>query len=181
MPRGRPRPLSSTIRLQEYSYRRRQFCASFDESKTSFYNTRYCARAPTNSHQRYAFLCQPQQQQQKHYHDRTARSLVPLRKGEVIRFQLEPNSKWEKAKAVDAHTAPRSYIVETRNGKQYRRNRRYLRKTNETAFSTNDAQVENLMPMSADGEPSLDRVNTNNLRVAADALLIKTLVIKLKH
>ena len=89
---------------------------------------------------------QRQQQHQKRYYDKTASSLSPLRKGEIVRFKYDPNSKWEKAKVVQAHVTPRSYIIETKDGVQYRRNRRHLRRTSEPPFDTTEAQIENFMP-----------------------------------
>ena len=87
---------------------------------------------------------QRQQQHQKRYYDKTARSLSPLQKGEIARFKLDPNSKWTKGKVVQPHVTPRSYIIETKDGTQYRRNRRHLRQSNEPPFDT--TEIENLMP-----------------------------------
>ena len=90
---------------------------------------------------------QQQQRNQKQYYNRTATTLSPIQNGDVVRFKMDPNSSWLKAKVVAAHAAPRSYIIETQDGGQYRRNRRHLRKGNEQSrCNTAGAGVENLMP-----------------------------------
>jgi hypothetical protein len=64
----------------------------------------------------------------------------------IVRFKYDPNSKWEKAKVGQAHVTPRSYIIEAKDGVQYRRNRRHLRRTSEPPLDTTEAQIENFMP-----------------------------------
>ena len=45
---------------------------------------------------------------------------------------------------MQPHVTPQSYIIETKDGTQYRRNRRHLRQSNEPPYDT--TEIENLMP-----------------------------------
>ena len=66
---------------------------------------------------------------QKWYHDKTAKSLPPLREGDSVRVKLDPKSPWKPAVVLEKHATPRSYIIRTKDGGEYRRNRRHLMKT----------------------------------------------------
>jgi hypothetical protein len=69
------------------------------------------------------------QQRQKSYYDRSSKSLKQLNTGNVVRLQR--GKLWEPAIViVPAGNNPRSYIVNC-GGREYRRNRRHLRKTNQ--------------------------------------------------
>ena len=68
-------------------------------------------------------------QKQKFYYDRHARELPKLCEGDAIRMRLPGESKWSLGRVI-SDVGNRSYVVEV-NGKQYRRNRRYLRTTPE--------------------------------------------------
>ena len=76
-------------------------------------------------------LVQGRLKQKRHY-DRNARELKPLKEGEQCRVQLQPQGLWKPAIVTEHHTAPRSYIVKTEDGAEYRRNRKLLRATQET-------------------------------------------------
>ncbi|XP_028412533.1 uncharacterized protein K02A2.6-like [Dendronephthya gigantea] len=70
------------------------------------------------------------QQIQKKYYDIGSRVLPPLRKGEVARMQRK--GKWVQVTVIEQHDrAPQSYLVQTQDGRIFRRNRRHLLKTNE--------------------------------------------------
>ena len=66
--------------------------------------------------------------QQGIYADRVARPAVPLNTGEKVRLQTG-SREWIAAKVVANTQYPRSVIVETNNGKRYRRNNHHLHKT----------------------------------------------------
>ena len=67
-----------------------------------------------------------QQQKQKFYFDRGAKSLPPLRTGDAVRVKT-PNG-WKPATVTKLANTPRSAIV-TSDGTLYRRNRRDMIKT----------------------------------------------------
>ncbi|XP_056006741.1 uncharacterized protein K02A2.6-like [Ostrea edulis] len=69
------------------------------------------------------------QAKQKRKFDRhvPASDLKPLVQGENV--MIKHNEKWMHGSVVEKHETPRSYIVETSNGKKYRRNRRDLKST----------------------------------------------------
>ena len=69
------------------------------------------------------------QQKQKTYYDRSSHSLAQLEKGECVRVEQE--KMWKPAVVVEKANTPRSYIVETPEGRRYRRNRSQLLKTKE--------------------------------------------------
>ena len=61
-----------------------------------------------------------------------------------------------------------SYVIERKDETQFRRNRRHLRKTDETSFDTTDTQIKNLMPTSEarhdqTGEPNHPKANTEEV------------------
>jgi hypothetical protein len=71
---------------------------------------------------------------QKAVYDRHARPLPPLHPGDTVRARH--NNQWLPAHVKSAHSAPRSYVVETDAG-VLRRNRRHLLLTNESAHTPN--------------------------------------------
>ena len=74
--------------------------------------------------------CQLQQRQDKckQYYDRGSKRLTELQPGSVVRVRHE--NVWEPAVVMRKERPPRSYIV-TREGREYRRNRRHLMNTAE--------------------------------------------------
>lgn len=74
--------------------------------------------------------CQLQQRQDKYkqYYDRGSKRLTELQPGSVVRVRHE--NVWEPAVVMRKEGHPRSYIV-TREGREYRRNRRHLMNTAE--------------------------------------------------
>jgi hypothetical protein len=79
---------------------------------------------------------QQRQDRQKLYHDRTAHDLPPIMRGQAVRVQDHDTSRWHPATVVSKCSEPRSYIIETPNGRQLRRNRVHLRE------STNPVNVQ---------------------------------------
>ena len=69
-----------------------------------------------------------QKEMQKKYHDRAVKPLPPLQKGERVRMYDTKKQEWSQKARVKAMVAPRSYIVETKDKVQYRRNRKHLRR-----------------------------------------------------
>ena len=85
------------------------------------------------------------QARQKHYYDKTAKSLPELKSNDVVRYP--GNKSWEPAVVVGKHASPRSYDIRTAQGTQLRRNRRHLKKTVElpppapTTFIDDDVET----------------------------------------
>lgn len=76
-------------------------------------------------------LLQARQEKQKKFHDRrTASKLHPVNVDQPVRF-LNPRGDWEFGHIAGKDINPRSYVVETPIGKQYRRNRKHLFPTRE--------------------------------------------------
>ena len=95
----------------------------------------------------------------KEYHDRKARPLKPLEKGQHIRFQLQPQGAWIPGKVVEKAEEPRSYVLETPNGMKLRRNRIHIRDAPSPSVTFNisdDNEVETPEDdnVQAIGEPS---------------------------
>ncbi|VDI25347.1 Hypothetical predicted protein [Mytilus galloprovincialis] len=68
---------------------------------------------------------------QEKYYNRSARDLNELKQGEIVRLTPQDRHKeWEKG-VVKNKKSERSYEVEKENGRTVRRNRKYLRRTNE--------------------------------------------------
>lgn len=72
------------------------------------------------------------QLKQKQYFDRGAKRLPLLMEGEKVRVRVRDN--WQPAVVVREHNNPRSLIIQTEDGNNYRRNRRHLLKTRELTF-----------------------------------------------
>ena len=75
---------------------------------------------------------------QKAYHDREAKPLPPLKQGEMVRIYDQKKLMWGEKATVKEKIAPRSYIVETKDKVQYRRNRKQLRKITSEVEDRND-------------------------------------------
>ena len=71
------------------------------------------------------------QVRQARYYDRNSKELIPLQVGDIVRVKPTSGEKWFKAK-VEYQVNERSYEVRTENGAVYRRNRRHLRKVQES-------------------------------------------------
>ena len=70
---------------------------------------------------------QQQQTTQQRYYNLTAHPLPPLKTGDHAFVQLAKGEDWKPAQVIGADNAPRSLVVQTRDGGQYRRNRRFMR------------------------------------------------------
>ena len=79
-------------------------------------------------------------QNQEKYYNRVAKDLPKLKKGNVVRIKptrLGQPAEWRKGIVTSCH-GDRSYLVETEDGRKYRRNRIHLRKSQESPFNTDD-------------------------------------------
>ena len=65
------------------------------------------------------------QQRQKKYYDRTARPLKQLSSGQKAHLQI-PTGQWQPVIVKQKRPEDRSYIVETKDGGLYRRNRKQI-------------------------------------------------------
>ena len=66
------------------------------------------------------------QDRQKKYYDLHAKPLEALNNQDKVHLQI--NDKWQPGKIVEIADTPRSYMVETKDGGTYRRNRKFIRK-----------------------------------------------------
>ncbi|XP_030855067.1 uncharacterized protein K02A2.6-like [Strongylocentrotus purpuratus] len=69
---------------------------------------------------------QLRQQSQKYHHDKSAHDLAPLSPGQLVRVQDQTSHHWITATVREQCHEPRSYLVETPNGRVLRRNRQHL-------------------------------------------------------
>jgi hypothetical protein len=67
---------------------------------------------------------QQSKRKQKEYYDWHTKDLPTLKVGEKV--MIKDNEKWKPATILQIHPNPRSYIVETKEGNTYRRNRRHI-------------------------------------------------------
>ena len=80
---------------------------------------------------------QLRQAKQKFYHDRkSGKELTLLQSGDPVRF-IDPKGKWEFAKIKEEWNTPRSYVVETPEGRSFRGNGRHMFMTKEEIPSAN--------------------------------------------
>ena len=82
---------------------------------------------------------------QKFYHDQHAQKELPKPQvGDPIRFK-NPKGNWEYATIQGESNAPRSFIVQTPDGRSYRRNRNHKFKTREQAPSDTPQLSDNTL------------------------------------
>ena len=67
------------------------------------------------------------QTKQKHYHDKSATELKPLKLNQPVFLQDPIEKTWSPAQIIQRDAQPRSYWVKTQNGTIIRRNRIHLR------------------------------------------------------
>ena len=83
---------------------------------------------------------------QAHYYNKESKQLSRLKLGDAVRMLPKKGRKlWRKEK-VKAIVIPRSYIVTTDDGGNYRRNRRYLRKSLESDAGEADIELPTDLP-----------------------------------
>ena len=74
---------------------------------------------------------QLRQDKQKAVHDKSAKPLPSIHVNDDVRCQNPITKVWEPAKVTSVHDSPRSFVVKTGTGAQYRRNRSQLHQTKE--------------------------------------------------
>ncbi|KAK9730164.1 hypothetical protein QE152_g15393 [Popillia japonica] len=72
----------------------------------------------------------------KYYHDRGTKVLTPLKEGDKVYYKKTPSSSWMPAKVTKVGPSPRSFIVTSPEGIDYRRNRHHILKPNSTTDVT---------------------------------------------
>ena len=81
---------------------------------------------------------QQRQNNQKFYHDRSAKDLPLLRQGAQVTIQDPATGKWNPSIVKDRCHEPRSYQIENENGNVVRRNRQHIRSTEQTILEDMD-------------------------------------------
>lgn len=94
--------------------------------------------------------------QQKLHYDRTSREYEDLCQQQLVRVQLDPHKRrWTNATVVDLPTRefPRSYILQTEDGGQFQRNRRWIKPriaAPDLQTTTEAAETEDSVPHEAE-------------------------------
>ena len=83
----------------------------------------------SNNQQEISRYLEKTKENQKKYHDRHAsKDMKELEPGTKVHMQPWTNSKvWKPATVVKHHHTPKSYVVQTEDGRKYRRNSQHLR------------------------------------------------------
>jgi len=99
------------------------------------------------------------QRKQKHYFDQHAKHLPTLEKRDRIRVHM--GSHWKPGVVTEQGGTPRSYRVQTDEGREYRRNRRVLMKSPESGQVAIDISPHHESPVVRANEhsPSKDAAN----------------------
>lgn len=89
---------------------------------------------------------------QKHYYDKHANKeeLMPLKSGENVIMRHE--NKWKHGTIERKHESPRSYVVQTPDGRKYRRNRKHIRPTKSVPLQEETEEI--FVPTYRDSYPS---------------------------
>ena len=85
------------------------------------------------------------QGKQKHYFDQHAKHLPTLEKGDRIRVQM--GSHWKPGVVTEQAGTPRSYRIQTDEGREHRRNRRVLMKSPESSPLATDISPHHESPV----------------------------------
>ena len=88
-------------------------------------------------------------EKQKKFHDRSAKHLSSLQKGDKVRVQIF-DKLWKPAVITDQHSN-RSYILQTHDGNVYRRNRKFIHKSKDQT-----REDSHLMPLLKSQEKSCE-------------------------
>lgn len=106
-----------------------------------------------------------QQNNQKNHFDQHAKPLLPLKPGDKVRVKIA-HRHWDQGEVIRQTKDPRSYIVRVK-GVNLRRNRRVIRKTNETFVENYDfgesvpLEQENNPEVNEDPVPQVDHPRTS--------------------
>ena len=106
---------------------------------------------------------QEHKSQQKVHYDRTARDYKNLTQQQQVRVQLDPHKRlWTNATVIDLPTKefPRSYIVQTENGAQYQRNRRWIKPRTLPIAASDTATTTGIQPTEASPIVSSDEAES---------------------
>ena len=112
-----------------------------------------------------AVASEAKQKWQKQNYDKSTKPLPPLKIGENV--HLRQGNIWIPATVSGLASAPRSYIITTTDGQQYRRNRRDLLKTNiPSTVSTDQTEIddEEDYPTTIPEQPVLNPQNPPDVR-----------------
>ncbi|KAK4882728.1 hypothetical protein RN001_006047 [Aquatica leii] len=118
------------------------------------------------------------QLRQKHFYDRTAKDLPELYVNDKVFFQK--NDKWEKGVVIHKHNL-RSYIIKDENGNQFRRNRKFISKTNLAVNLDDDVIYETTPLLPKTTENIRNRENTNDNNCNSDIRTRSGRIHKLPH
>jgi len=110
----------------------------------------------TVNHQKVTLAAKQTQDRQKQCYDKSAKQLKPLKIHDPVRVRM--GKTWIPGKVIQQNDS-RSYTVQTRDGKLFRRNRRVLNKTNESVLDISpfDCNIFNNTPT----EPQLQLANSD--------------------
>ena len=101
------------------------------------------------------------QKQQAFFYNKNAKPLPSLHVNEGVRLRDTDKKQWIPAKVTAEAETPRSYIVTTESGRQYRRNRRFLLKTSEPPEDTQDVDIPDTLTAGGTKPPEVRRSKRN--------------------
>ena len=114
-------------RVPQYSCGQRGFLSpAVDGPATSLDPTHLQLKPKTVHPNSFVSMRAHLQAMQKAYYDRTAHPLSPSKTGDPVYVQMA-KGHWEPVKITGPCSTPRSFNVETEDGRVYRRNRCFLR------------------------------------------------------
>ena len=97
---------------------------------------------------------QLRQAKQKFYHDRkSGKELTSFQSSDPVRF-INPKGKWEFAKIKEEWNTPRSYAVETPDGRSFRRNHSHMFLTKEQVPGANVTVSPSVIPSGCESSDS---------------------------
>ena len=85
------------------------------------------------------------QANQRHYYNQGARELKPLANDEEVHIPTK-SGNWRSATVLGQHSTPRSYTVRTKDGNEYRWNRRHLLKSRTPQYKNEETSGDEDRP-----------------------------------
>ena len=82
---------------------------------------------------------------QRHYYNEGGKELKPLAKGEEAHIQTKSRN-WKPATVLGQPRTPRSYSVRTKDGSEYRRNRRHFLKSRTPQYTNAETSGDDDKP-----------------------------------
>lgn len=116
-------------------------------------------------------VAQYKKNQYKHYYDKHARPLSDVRTGDDVYFRLKPDSHWQPGVISRLTDTPRSYIVKSPSGAEYRRNRAHILKPSPPVLQRSQLFDEQPQPSSGSLSSEESQLNCSDKTISNEEIV----------